>query len=91
MFITKHNLPVSVSDDLTEVINVCSSFPAAAKRMTCGRTKCTQLIQNVIGETICEETIKKLKEQKFSIIIDEATDRGTVKNLAVVARLLHKT
>lgn len=58
--------------------------------MTCGRTKCTQLIQNVIGETICEETIKKLKEQKFSIIIDEATDRGTVKNLAVVTRLLHK-
>lgn len=85
-FITEHNLPVATVDHLVKLIKEIGKYPEVIKGLTCGRTKCTSIIKNVTGsfnkKTICDI----LKEKKFSIIIDESTDKGCTKHLAVVVR-----
>ena len=60
-----------------------------AKHITCSRTKTTAILKNVIGATSKEELINNLKTQKFSIIVDESTDKGCTKHLCLLARLIH--
>lgn len=54
--------------------------------MSCSRTKATALIKNVIAEQSMQDIVKILQENKFSLIIDESTDLGCIKHLALVAR-----
>nr|CAI5832933.1 unnamed protein product [Callosobruchus analis] len=54
--------------------------------MSCDRTKCTSIINNVIGKTSFERLISKLKVSKFSLIVDESTDVSSKKHLAIVVR-----
>jgi hypothetical protein len=85
-FIAEHNIAFRSSDHLIELIkNVCPDSKVAAK-MTCDYTKCSALINNVIGKTNFENLICKMKTNKFSIMVDESTDRCAEKHLAVIVR-----
>lgn len=88
-FIAEHNISINTSDHLTELIKsiVLSGIePAQIRKLTCGRTKCTALINNVIGKTNFENLLEKLKTRKFSLLVDESTDNSAVKHLAIVVR-----
>lgn len=49
------------------------------------RTKCTEVIKNVLAPHFVAE-LKKEKQQKYSLIIDESTDISTSKQLGIVIR-----
>lgn len=85
-FIAEHNIAIRSSDHVVELIKAVCPDSAVSRKLSCDRTKCTALINNVIGKTSFEEIVAHMRENKFSILIDESTDRSSKKHLAVVVR-----
>lgn len=85
-FAAEHNIAFNVMDHLSECIKV--SFPDSeiAKKYSSKRTKTTAIVNNVIGSYSFDKTLNVLKTHKFSLIVDESTDHGVIKNLALVVR-----
>ncbi|KAK3926633.1 Zinc finger protein 862 [Frankliniella fusca] len=67
-----------------------ASFPDSkiAQAVKLERTKATNICKYVIGRSESESLTEKLKTKKFSVIIDESTDIGTVKNLCINVRFV---
>lgn len=74
-FIVEHNLSVRVADHLTQLIKSVSLDSEITPQISCGRTKCSSIIKNVTGENLKIKIIDQLKTNKFSLMIDEFTDR----------------
>lgn len=65
----------------------------SAKDLKCGRTKTTSMLHysivtNVIGVVGKSRIIDDLKVNTFSILLEESTDRSSLKHLAVMARII---
>ncbi|CAH2017181.1 unnamed protein product [Acanthoscelides obtectus] len=54
--------------------------------MSVGRTKCTAIINNVIGKISFENLISDLNCHKFSLLVDESTYFTSETHLAIVVR-----
>ncbi|XP_030756273.1 uncharacterized protein LOC115888841 [Sitophilus oryzae] len=87
-FIAEHNLPIVVADHIPQLIQSICPDSKIAKSICCGKTKCTGIIKNVLGNYKFTEVVNLLQKQKFSLLVDESTDKGTTKHLALVVRLL---
>lgn len=85
-FVVEHNIPINVSDHLVSLISSIQLEPKYLEKLTCDRTKCTAIINNVIATTGFEDLVNYLKTNKFSLLVDESTDISSVKNLAMVVR-----
>ncbi|KAK3912905.1 Zinc finger BED domain-containing protein 5 [Frankliniella fusca] len=83
-FFSEHNVSIMSSDHLVELAKSCFPDSQIAQNMTLDRTKCTAIIQSVLGVVEKEDLSKDLRETKFSVLVDESTDRGNVKNLVIV-------
>lgn len=90
MFITEHNISLRTSDHLVQVIKSICPESQVIQNLTFNRTKATALVINVIGNYNFEKLIAKMKTQHFSILIDESTDKSSVKHLAVIVRMIDK-
>lgn len=86
-FIAEHNLPMSLADHLVPLIGKVCPDSKIAKNITCARTKVTAVIKDVVGVEEKERVASLMKENGFSLIMDETTDTSTSKCLAVVARV----
>lgn len=88
MFLAEHNLPFSLMDHLPQMIaSVCPDSKIAHRmKNNFKRKKATQLTTAVLGPSSKEELVKDLKENYFSLIIDETTDISTSKCLAIITR-----
>lgn len=84
MFITEHNIPLRTSDHLIQVIKSICPESQVVQNLTCNRTKATDLVKNVIGDYHFEKHIARMKSQYFSILIDESTDKSSIKHLALL-------
>lgn len=85
-FIAEHNLPFTVMEHLPDLIkNMCTDSDIA-KGLACSRTKTTAIVTNVIGSKEFQDVCEDLRQNKFSLIVDESTDIGTIKHLCVVVR-----
>ncbi|MPD05576.1 hypothetical protein E2C01_101326 [Portunus trituberculatus] len=62
-------------------------FPdsAIAQGMSMKKTKCTDLTRK-LSKCVTAELVNKLKQHKFSVIVDESTDVGTTKCLTVLVK-----
>lgn len=87
MFITEHNISIRTSDHLVQLFKTICPESEAVKSMTCNHTKTTSIINNVVGEYYYTSLIKRMATNKFSLLIDESTDMGSIKHLAVVVRM----
>lgn len=85
-FIAEHNIPINSTDHLVTLIKSIKLDANELKKLTCDRTKCTSIINNVIGKSGFELLIESLKLNSFSLLIDESTDLSTIKHLALVVR-----
>lgn len=56
--------------------------------MTCGRTKATGIVKNVLGKHCFTSLCACLPTNKFSLIVDESTDKSTIKHLCLVVRYM---
>jgi hypothetical protein len=88
-FIAEHNLPLSISDSI--VTFLCSMFPNddPLKKVKLGKQKATNVIRQVLGFDYLQDMVTLLRSNVFSIIIGEATDKSTQKQLAIVAVLFN--
>ncbi|XP_012522038.1 uncharacterized protein LOC105828318 [Monomorium pharaonis] len=56
-------------------------------KLSCNRTKCTSIINNVIGKSSFNALVDQLRINQFSLLVDESTDHSSVKHLALVIRV----
>ncbi|CAK1597844.1 unnamed protein product [Parnassius mnemosyne] len=89
-FIAEHNIPMNIMEHLPQLIKNMCPDSQIAKSISCDRTKTTAIVKNVTGITAKQMTIEKLQKLKFSLIVDESTDRGCVKHLCIVARFFER-
>lgn len=85
-FISEHDLPFTIAEHLPHFIQAVCPDSAVAKKLKCGRTKATAIVKNVTGRESFTQLIETLKQQKFSLIVDESTDKGCIKHLCLLAR-----
>ncbi|XP_064420253.1 E3 SUMO-protein ligase KIAA1586-like [Latimeria chalumnae] len=83
-FLAEHNIAMRAADHLTDVLKDIFKDSNIAQNLSFGRTKATAISKNIIGSCYFEEFSEILKRKKFSILIDESTDIGTVKMLCIV-------
>jgi len=91
MFIVEHNIAHRTSDHLVSLIKTISSDcsdPDIINNIKCNRTKATALINNAVGSYGQEELVKIMNNQSFSILIDESTDKSSIKTLAIIVILI---
>nr|CAI5854138.1 unnamed protein product [Callosobruchus analis] len=74
-------------DHLPHLLRSICSDSAIAKKIKCGPKKIKKVITNITGNSERERLIDFMKNNKFSLIADESTDRSNVKNLALVVRI----
>jgi hypothetical protein len=86
-FVTEHNLPFAICDHLSNLIKKIGTDSKVVENISCGRTKCTGIVNNVIGRISHEELVDLMRTNYFSLLIDESTDKGCTKHLALVVRI----
>jgi hypothetical protein len=84
-FITQHNLPLSISEDIVELLRSLFPNDAALSYLKLGKQKATNIVRQVLGFDYLKEMVALLRSRKFSVIIDEATDKSVKKQLAIIA------
>lgn len=85
-YVAEHNISYNAIDHLPKLIKEICPDSEIAKQIQCGRTKCSTIVKNVIGKQNELDVRSILQTKKFSIIIDESTDRSCTKHLAIVCR-----
>ncbi|KAJ8928480.1 hypothetical protein NQ314_018961 [Rhamnusium bicolor] len=73
-------------DHLPKLIRHICPDSEVAKSLKCSRTKATSLTKYRLAKEQLEIISRKLKQTKFSLILDETTDISTEKSLALVVR-----
>lgn len=86
-FVTEHNLPFAICDHLPNLIKYIGTDSKVVENLNCGRTKCTGIVNNVIGRISHKELVDLMRTNYFSLLIDESTDKGCTKHLALVVRI----
>lgn len=91
LFLIKKNLPIADIDDLIELMKTVDIDKSVQRQLACGRTKCSQIVKNVIGKYTLEQLIDVLRTSYFSLIIDESTDVAVKKQLVLCVRFFSPT
>lgn len=89
MYLAEHNVPFLHLEHLPQLIKSICPDSLIAKEIKCSRTKGASIIREVLGAYSLQEISNILREQKFSLIIDETTDNTTKKSLALVVRYFY--
>ncbi|XP_040078611.1 uncharacterized protein LOC120850229 [Ixodes scapularis] len=58
-------------------------------KIACSRTKATAIVKNVTGHQSKEELCEPLRNNKFSLMVDESTDGSCCKLLCLVTRVFN--
>lgn len=85
-FLAEHNVSFRCVDHLVQRDKAVFHDSKIANAMKLGRTKATSIVKNVIGQSHSEELARVLSATRFSLIIDEGTDIGSIKTLCVCVR-----
>ena len=76
-------LPLSLSQDMVELLRSLFPNDAALRNVKLGKQKATNIVRQVLGFDYLKELVSLLRCRFFSVIIDEATDQSTKKQLAI--------
>lgn len=88
-FIAEHNLSFNIASHLTTLICTVCPDSKIVQELSMSRTKARAIIVNVTGETAEENLVEKLQNNNFAILVDESTDKSTIKHLALVVRTVN--
>ena len=83
-FIAEKNLPISLVEELVPLLRDLFPSDPALRQVKLGKQKSTNIIRQVLGFHAMKECVSKLRENKFSLIIDETTDKSTTSQLAIL-------
>jgi len=79
MFIVEHNIALRTSDHLVSLLKTICPESDVIRNISCNRTKATEIVCNVIGEYSCMNLIDRMKNNLFSIMIDESIDKSNTQ------------
>lgn len=85
-FFSEHNIPFLASDHMTNILKRGLPDSNIVKNLALGRTKITSIVKNVIAPCERATLAQKLSKRRFSVLIDETTDIGTVSTLCIIVR-----
>ncbi|CAK1603236.1 unnamed protein product [Parnassius mnemosyne] len=85
LFIAEHCSILSV-DHLGELCKMCFKDSKATQELKLHRTKCTEIMKNVLMPHFRKELLDDIGNQKFSIIMDKSADVSVSKHLGLVIR-----
>ena len=83
-FIVENNLSIRLSEELLALIRSICPTDSNLKKVSMGKQRTTNIIRQVLGFQSIREGCKLLSENKFSLVIDETTDRSTQTQLAIL-------
>ncbi|CAH2010649.1 unnamed protein product [Acanthoscelides obtectus] len=89
-YAAEHNISFDTLDHSSEIIKISFDDSEIAKNFTCSRTKATAIVNNVLGQYSFDNSINMLQTIKFSLIADESTDKGAIKDLVLVVRIFYE-
>lgn len=78
-------------DHLGELCSKCFKDSKATDGLKLHRTKCTEIMKNVLASYFRQELLDDIGNQKFSILLDESTDVSVSKHLGLVIRYYSNT
>lgn len=85
-FLAEHNISINSIDHLTSLLKDIFPDSQIANKLSLKRTKATRVL-NDIGKVSRNQLHDAMKENKFSVIIDETTDISTCKSCAIVIKM----
>lgn len=88
-FFAEHNVALQIVDHLVPLLQQIVPDSKIIQKAVLGRQKCTSIIKNVLAPSVTEELVDILKENKFSILLDESTDVGLNKTMCLLMRFVH--
>lgn len=85
-FVAEHNIPFLVADCFTRLCKAMFPDSKIASKFSCSRTKTTQIVKRSLAPSLHQEVVEHLKNNPFSLAIDESNDRNCDKSLAILVR-----
>lgn len=86
-FVTENNLPMKLADNFTKLVPAMFPDSVIAKNFKCCRTKTSQLIEQVLCRSVKDDIISKMQQSFFTLLIDESTDKATLRQMVIMARI----
>ena len=81
-FLVSNNLPFSLSDQLIPLLKAMPP-KSVLDKVRLGKQKVVNVVRQGLGPYYKQKVVEEMKVRPFSLVIDETTDVGTVKQLAV--------
>ena len=88
-FVVEHNLPFSVSDCFSDLVQTMFPDSAIAAKFSCKRTKTAAVVTEALAPSEHECTIKYAKSGPIALMVDESNDIHNDKGCAVVLRVIN--
>nr|XP_034194561.1 uncharacterized protein LOC117610839 [Osmia lignaria] len=85
-FFAEHNVALSIATDFLALMQDIGKDPGVLERIRVGRTKCTQIINNVLCVRETERIVDSIRNAKFSIHEDETSNSTNDKWLTLAVR-----
>lgn len=85
LFIAEHSA-ISTIDHLTDLCKDIFADSKAVIDLNMHRTKCSQVINQVLAPHFKEMLLEDIGSQKYSIILDESTDISVTKFMGIIVR-----
>ncbi|KAL7290452.1 hypothetical protein TKK_0016140 [Trichogramma kaykai] len=87
-FFASQNLPACLIDPFVPLLKRCFPDSTILSNVFLSRYKLTEVIKRLICPVRKQKLTDILKKQKFSIIIDESTDRGLLHCICIIVRFI---
>ncbi len=84
------HVAIRATDHLGEIINESSRKTDFLHGIKHHRTKCSNILTNVVHPCLHDSVIKDIQQTSFSLIIDESTDVSVTKHLCMCVRYCNK-
>lgn len=85
-FFASNNVAFRVVDQLEPILKEIFPDSKICQDIKLKQTKCTEIINNVLCKKETNDLVNHLRKTEFSVLLDESTDIGTTKSLAVLVR-----
>jgi len=83
------DIPFIKADTLIPVLKASAPDWAVHKSVQMKRTKITGIVKNVLAPYERSRLSRDLSKSFYSLVVDETTDRGTIKSLVIIVKYKH--
>lgn len=89
-YFAEHNVSFLSVDHFTQLLKEIIPDSKIIQDAQLKRTKCTEIIKNVICKQEINELVAILQEAAFSVLVDESTDIADKKSMCLLAKYVDK-